>query len=307
MKPLLLNLHRTFLKALRLSASLFTLLAGSFAFGSAPPPNAPEWLEPYPPFKIAGPLYHVGSKDLAVYLITTPQGSILINSTLEENVPMIRANVEQLGFKLSDIKILLISHAHWDHCAASAEILRLTGAEYMVMDGDADVVESGGRSDFHYSDAPSTFYPPAKVDRVLRDSDTVELGGITLVAHRTAGHTRGCTTWALKISEAGRDYDAVIIGSPNVNEGFDLLNDPDYPHMANDYQRGFDVLKSLPCDLFLGAHGSYFNMLAKRGRENPGATNPFVDPEGYKKYVEGRERAFLNELAKQKVAAASVP
>ena len=293
-------LHRTLCR----SPLLVALAGGAFAFGAAPP-NAPEWLEPFPPFKIAGPLYHVGSKDLAVYLVATPQGSILINSTLEENLSMIRANVEQLGFKLSDIKILLISHAHWDHCAASAEIKRLTDAQYMVMEGDADVVESGGRSDFYYSDAPSTFYPPAKVDRVLHDGDVVELGGISLVAHRTAGHTRGCTTWALKVSEAGRDYDAVIIGSPNVNEGFDLLNDPDYPQMAADYANGFRLLKSLPCDLFLGAHGSYFKMLAKHAKVGPGTANPFVDPEGYKKYVAGRERAFLSELAKQKASAAA--
>lgn len=297
-----MQLTRIFQRMLCRSALSAALLGGVVAFGSAPP-NAPEWLEPYPPFKIAGPLYYVGSKDLAVYLITTPQGSILINSTLEENVPMIRANVEQLGFKFSDIKILLISHAHWDHCAASAQIKQLTGAEYRVMEGDVDVVESGGRTDFHYSDAPSTFYPPAKVDRVLRDGDVVELGGIALVAHLTPGHTKGCTTWALKVSEAGRDYDAVIIGSPNVNEGFNLLNDPDYPHMADDYARGFRVLKSLPCDLFLGSHGSYFNMLAKHARIGPGAANPFVDPEGYKNYVAGREKAFLDELAKQKASA----
>ncbi|HUG11143.1 MAG TPA: subclass B3 metallo-beta-lactamase [Opitutaceae bacterium] len=301
-----MQLTRIFQRILCRSALSAAVLGGVIAFGAVPP-NAPEWLEPYPPFKIAGPLYHVGSKDLAVYLITTPQGSILINSTLEENVPMIRANVEQLGFKFSDIKILLISHAHWDHCAASAQIKQLTGAEYMVMEGDADVVESGGRSDFHYSDAPSTFYPPAKVDRVLRDGDVVELGGISLVAHRTAGHTRGCTSWALKVSEAGRDYDAVIIGSPNVNEGFNLLNDPDYPNMADDYANGFRLLKSLPCDLFLGAHGSYFNMLAKHARLDSDTANPFVDPEGYKSYVARREKAFLNELAKQKQMAQSQP
>lgn len=271
--------------------------------GGAFAANHPAWTKPFPAFPIAGPLYHVGTTDLAVYLITTPEGGILINSTLEENVPLIRANVEQLGFRFSDIKILLISHAHWDHCAASAKIKELTGAAYMVMEDDVDVVESGGRADFNYGDAPSTYYPPAKVDRVLHDGDTVMLGGISLVAHRTAGHTKGCTTWAMQLTEGDRKLNAVIIGSPNVNEGYRLVDNPNYPRIADDYQRGFDVLHSLPCDLFLGAHGSYFGMLAKHARVAPGAANPFIDPDGYRKFVTKREQAFHDELARQRAAA----
>ena len=282
---------------------LVFLLVGVASIATAAIPDPPEWHEAYPPFHIAGPLYYVGTKDLAVYLIVTPEGSILINSTLEDNVPKIQASVEQLGFKFSDIKILLISHAHWDHCAASARIKELTGASYQVMDSDVSVVESGGRTDFEYGEMPATYFPPTKVDRVLHDSDKVELGGVTLVAHLTPGHTKGCTTWTMKVTDSGRELNAVIVGSPNVNEGFNLVNDPNYPDMAADYQRGFDVLKSLPCDLFLGAHGSYFGMLGKLKNPRADGANPFLDPDGYKKWIAEKEQAYLSELAKQKAAA----
>jgi metallo-beta-lactamase class B len=264
---------------------------------------SPDWTEPFPPFRIAGNLYYVGSRGLANYLITTPQGHVLINSDLEANVPLIRTSVEKLGFKFTDIKILLISHAHWDHDAGSAAIKRLTGARYMVMDADVPVVESGGKTDFEYSDDPTTPYPPAKVDRVLHDGDTVRLGDAELVAHLTPGHTKGCTTWTMKVQDAGKTYDAVIIGSPNVNPGYKLVGNAGYPQIAADYRRTFRVLKSLHCDLFLGAHGSYFDLDAKYARRQKNtAVNPFVDPAGYQHYVAESEHAFRAELAKQQAA-----
>src|ERR1700726_1885677 len=183
----------------------------------------PDWTEPFPPFRIAGNLYYVGTKGLANYLVTTLQGNILINSDLEANVPMIQASVEKLGFKFSDTKVLLISHAHWDHDAGSAKIKEMTGASYMVMDADVPVVESGGKTDFQYGNS-SFLYPPTKVDRVLHDGDEVKLGGAVLVAHLTPGHTKGCTTWTMKVEEAGKLYDVVIVGSPNVNDGYKLVN-----------------------------------------------------------------------------------
>src|SRR5450432_504651 len=198
--------------------------------------NDPTWTEPFPPFRIAGNLYYVGSKGLANYLITTPKGHILINSDLEANVPLIRASVEKLGFKFSDIKILLISHAHWDHDAGSATIKELTGAKYMVMDADVSVVESGGKSDFQYS-AAEYLYRPAKVDRVLHDGDEVKLGDAVLVAHLTPGHTKGCTTWTMKVTDGGKTYNVVIIGSPNVNPGYKLIHNDNYPQIAEDYER----------------------------------------------------------------------
>ena len=264
--------------------------------------NSPDWTEPFPAFRIAGNLYYVGSKGLANYLITTPQGHILINSDLEESVPLIRASIEKLGFKFSDVRILLISHAHWDHDAGSAAIKSLTGARYMVMDGDVSVVESGGTTDFQYGNNPATLYPSAKVDRVLHDGDEVKLGDATLVAHLTPGHTKGCTTWTMKVDEAGKTYDVVIVGSPNVNEGYKLVGNSSYPEIASDYERTFRVLKSLPVDFFLGAHGSYFDLETKYARLKAGATSPFIDPAGYKSYVADREKAFRTELAKQKAA-----
>src|SRR5262247_67572 len=228
--------------------SLWIMLLGAFVavIGSAgvlyAQANA-DWTEPFPPFKIAGNLYYVGSKGLANYLIATPQGHILINSDLEQNVPLIRASVEKLGFKFTDIKILLISHAHWDHNAGSALIKKLTGASYMVMDADAPVVESGGKTDFHYGSTPGSLYPATKVDRVLHDGDEVKLGDAVLVAHLTPGHTKGCTTWTLKVQENDKSYDVVIVGSPNVNPGYKLVNNAAYPQIAQDYERMFRVLK----------------------------------------------------------------
>jgi len=259
-----------------------------------------DWTEPFPPFKIAGNLYYVGSKGLANYLITTSEGHILINSDMEENVPLIRASVENLGFKFTDIKILLISHAHWDHDAASDTIKKLTGAKYMVMDADVSVVESGGKADFQYGNDPTTLYKPTKVDRVLRDGDEVKLGGTVLVAHLTPGHTKGCTTWTLKVAEGGKTYDVVIIGSPNVNPGYRLVNNTTYPRIAEDYQKTFKVLKSLSCDIFLGAHGNYFGLDTKYPRLKTEGLSVFVDPAGYKKYVEEKEQEFKKELAKQR-------
>jgi metallo-beta-lactamase class B len=259
-----------------------------------------DWTEPFPPFKIAGNLYYVGSKGLANYLITTSEGHILINSDMEENVPLIRASVENLGFKFTDIKILLISHAHWDHDAASDTIKKLTGAKYMVMDADVSVVESGGKTDFQYGNDPTTLYKPTKVDRVLRDGDEVKLGGTVLVAHLTPGHTKGCTTWTLKVTEGGKTYDVVIIGSPNVNPGYRLVSNTTYPRIAEDYQKTFKVLKSLSCDIFLGAHGNYFGLDTKYPRLKTEGLSVFVDPAGYKKYVEEKEEEFKRELAKQR-------
>ena len=248
----------------------------------------PDWHRRIPGFKLAGNLYYVGTADLAAYLITTPQGHILINGNFKEDVPAIRASIEGLGFKYADTKIILISHAHGDHDEGVGMIKSQTGARLMVMDADVAAVEST---------APGR--PAAKVDRVLHDRDTVELGGTTLTARLTPGHTPGCTTWTLPVAEGGRTLNAVIIGSPNVNAGYVLVNNRNYPQIAADYVKTFAVLKMLPVDLFLGAHGAYFNLQQKLPKMSAGGANPFVDPAGYKAYVAEREQAFEKELAKQ--------
>ena len=286
---------------------LIRLLTLLVLAGSVLAQNDPSWTEPFPPYKIVGNVYYVGSRGLASYLITTSQGHILINSSLESSVPLIRDSVEKLGFHFSDVKILLISHAHWDHAAGSVEVKRLTGAKYMVMDADVPVIESGGKDDFQYGNSPGTLYPPAKVDRVLRDGDEVMLGGAALTAHLTPGHTKGCTTWTLTAREGGKTYNVVIVGSPNVNPGYRLVNNPKYPQIAADYERMFRVLKQLPCDIFLGAHGNYYDMEAKYAKLKAGGANPFIDPDGYRNYVSEKEQAFRVELAKQTAAPEQRP
>ena len=288
---------------LRNIAAMVALTLCTWIATSARAQNAAGWTEPFAPFRIADNLYYVGSKGLASYLIATPKGHILINSDLEASVPLLQDSIAKLGFKITDVKILLISHAHWDHDAGSAAIKKLSGASYMVMEGDVPVVESGGKADFQYSSKPEWLYPPTKVDRVLHDGDEVKLGGTTLVAHLTPGHTKGCTTWTMKVKERGKSLDVVIVGSPNVNPGYKLVGNELYPKIAEDYERMFRVLRGLPCDIFLGAHGGYFGMDEKVPRMKAGAANPLVDPDGYKKFVAEKESAFRAELEKQKAAA----
>jgi metallo-beta-lactamase class B len=238
----------------------------------------PDWHRGIPGFRIAGNLYYVGTADLAAYLIVTPQGNILINGNFKEDVPAIRKSIEGLGFKYADTKIILISHAHGDHDEGVGLIKSDTGAKLMVMDADVADVEST---------APGR--PGAKVDRALHDRDTVELGGAKLTARLTPGHTRGCTTWTMQVA----------VGSPNVNAGYILVNNRSYPQIAGDYVKTFALLKTLPVDLFLGAHGAYFNLKEKLPKMSAGGPNVFVDPEGYKAYVAEREQAFEKELARQ--------
>ncbi len=283
-------------------AVIVVVVAVGFASGVSKPAQTTgqEFLVPFPEHHVIANIYFVGSSSLGIYLITTPQGHILVNAGLAASVPGIQKSVETLGFKFSDVKILLISHAHFDHDAGAARIKELTGAKYMVMDADVPVVESGGKEDFFYGQRKEMRYPAAKVERMLHDGDTVSLGGVVLTAHLTPGHTKGCTTWTMKLQEGGKSYDVVIVGSPNVNEGYKLVDNAGYPQIASDYERGFQVLKSLHCDVFLGAHGDYYGMEAKYARLKDSGTNPFIDPDGYKNYINEREAAFRAELAKQR-------
>jgi metallo-beta-lactamase class B len=261
--------------------------------------NPASWTAPFPPHHIAGNLYYVGSEDLTAYLIVTPQGNILINSGFDENVPLIEKSVAQLGFRFADIKILLISQGHNDHCASAALVKKLTGARYMVMDADVPVVESGGKEDFHYGADKTMWFPQTKVDRVLHDGDTVTLGGAVLTAHLTPGHNKGTTTWTMDEIEGGKTLHVVIVGGTTVNPGYKLVGNKAYPQIASDYHHGFQVLKSLPCDIFLGAHGVYYGLQTKYERWKRGDRNAFIDPEGYKSFIADRERAFEAELKRQ--------
>jgi len=249
----------------------------------------PDWHREFPAFRVAGNLYYVGTADLAVYLANTPQGNILINSAFPQDLPVIQRSIGKLGFKDSDTKIILISHAHDDHDGAVGQIKKQTGARLMVMEPDVTSVESL---------APGR--PGARVDRVLHDGDAVELGGAKLMARLTPGHTPGCTTWTMEVREGGRKLNAVIIGSPNVNPGYILVGNKNYPQIAEDYEKTFAVLLKLPVDIFLGAHGSYFGLKEKYEKRKTSNSNPFIDPAGYMAYVSERKDAFRKEWERQK-------
>jgi metallo-beta-lactamase class B len=249
--------------------------------------------KPFPPFKVMDNIYFVGTEDLGSFLITTPAGHILINSDFETTVPQIRSAVEKLGFKFTDIKILLGSHAHGDHMEGDALVKELTGAQVVVMDQDVPALS---RMTPHGK--------PHPMDRVIHDGEEVKLGGVTLVAHLTAGHTKGCTTWTLKAQEKGKTYNVVILGSIGVNPGYILVNNKDYPQIADDYVRGFKVLRALPCDVFLASHSRFYGMPEKYAKLKDGGPNPFIDPAGYRAHLDLQEKNFKEKLAEQQQAAA---
>lgn len=263
--------------------------------------NKADWVAPTAPFRISGNLYYVGSRDLAAYLITTPKGNILINANLVTSPPQIRASVEKLGFKWSDTKLLLSSQSHYDHAAGSAEVLKETGAKLMVMDGDVKVMEDGGVSDYDHT---LDRFTPVHVDRVLHDMDKVQLGGTTIVAHKTAGHTQGCTTWTMDTHESGRTLHVVIVGGMSWNPAVRLVSTPgkpaSYPGIEQDFQKTFATLNALPVDIFLGAHGVYFDFLGKMGRWPKEGDAVWIDPVGYHQAVNEKKAEFEAEVAKEK-------
>jgi metallo-beta-lactamase class B len=256
-----------------------------------------EWNRPFPPHHVIGNVYYVGSSFLASFLITTPEGHILINSGTEETVPLIQASVAKLGFKFADIKILLESHAHVDHVAGHALVRKLTGARVLAMAGDDSMIASGGAGDFQYEGKYR--WTPCPVDRVLHDGEMVTLGGVVLTARLTPGHTKGCTTWTFTAEEQGKPYHVVIVGSARANPGYRLVKNAKYSEIADDFKRTFRVLKSLECDVFLGAHGWYYGMEEKFAHLSENGTNPFVDPKGFRDFLARSEEAFLKELAAQ--------
>lgn len=247
----------------------------------------------FPPHRIIGNVYYVGTQSLGSFLVVTPEGNILIDSTYEANVPVIKKSIEDLGFKFSDTKILLGSHAHADHQEGDAIVKELTGAQVMAMAEDVPALEAmkpGGK--------------PHPIDRVLHDGDEVKLGGMTLIARLTPGHTRGCTTWTMKVQDGDKTYDVVIIGSMGVNAGTQLINNRTVPGIVDEYERGFKVMHSLPCDVPLGSHPAMYNLKEKYAKLGRGGPNPFIDPEGYKTEVAVEEAAFRQVLEQQQKAAA---
>jgi len=291
-------------------ATIFGLLivAVAVAIGAgAAHPDA----QPFPAYRIAGNLYYVGTNDITSYLVTTPAGHIVINEGYEETPALIRDSIEKLGFHVRDVKILLNGQAHFDHVAGLAAMQKLTGdiqaksasrfagAQVYSSAAEVPVLESGGKADFRFGNEYS--YPPVKVDRVVNDGDKVTLGGVTLVAHVTGGHSVGCTTWTMQVSDdAHKVYDVVIVGGTTINPGVTLLHNAKYPAVSDDFARTFRVLRSLHCDIFLGAHGGYYGMLAKYDRLKRGEPNPFVDPDGYRAHIDAAEKRYQDQLARER-------
>lgn len=266
-------------------------------------PTSRSWNQPVEPYRIVGNLYYVGAREITSYLITTPEGHILLDGGFVETAPIIEANIKKLGFKLADVKILLGSHAHFDHAGGLAELKRRTGAKFAAMDRDAPLLARGGKGDFLFGDKYP--FPPIQADRILHDGDTVTLGGTTLTAHLTPGHTMGNTTWTMKAKEGDRTYDVVFAASTSILPGVSLTNNPKYPEIAEDYAKTFRVLKSLPCDVFLSSHAWFFDGLGKADRLRKGAKeNPFIDPQGYRDYVAQYEKKFQEQLRQEREAAA---
>jgi metallo-beta-lactamase class B len=269
---------------------------------------------PFPPFRVIGNISYVGASDTAVYLVTTPEGHILINSGFAETLPLIRESLHKLGFRLEDVKVLLACHAHLDHVGGHAAIRRLTGAKIVMSRQDAEVLARGGRGDFLPTRDDVVDYPPARADRIVEDGQTVELGGLVLTAHLTPGHTRGCTTWTMTVDDAGTRRDVVFHGGTTILPGVRLVDNPKYPAIVADYERTFRVLEGLPCDVFLAPHGSQFGLVDKHRRLEAGEQpNPFIDPEGYRSFVKAAHDAFNRQLGRKpsgtapRAGAGSVP
>jgi metallo-beta-lactamase class B len=242
-------------------------------------PRDRSWNQPVEPFTIAGNLHYVGANEITSFLVTTPAGHIVLDAGFAETAPMILANIRKLGFKPEDVKFLLNSQAHYDHAAGFAELKRATGATLAVMVGDAELMARGGVKDFAFGDKYP--YPPIKPDRILHDGDTIELGGTTMKAVLTPGHTRGCTTWTMKAG--GKDV--VFVCSPTA-PGYDLSD----PKLVAQFRKSFAIWEALPCDIFLASHGSFFDLKAKAVTKN------FVDPDGYKRFIREARAAFEEQV-----------
>lgn len=260
-------------------------------------------VEAFGPFKIIGNIYYVGDRGNAVYLFTTPEGHILFDTGYPETAPIVRESVEKLGFRMRDIKIMINGHAHVDHVGGHALVKEMTGAQIVASELDAPVIESGARrGDFRGPRANP--WTPAKVDRIIKDGDTVSLGGVTLTAHHTPGHTLGNLSWTTTIEDGGRRLNVAIMPSIGVNQGVRIVNNPGNPTIIDQYQNTFRILKALPCDVFLSPHGRHYGLEAKYARMQAGAApNPFIDPAGCRQYVEAAEASFTKQLEEERRAA----
>jgi metallo-beta-lactamase class B len=271
-----------------------------------------KWEEPAEPLKIVGPLHFVGTRGLGAWLFATSEGLILLNTGMPSSGAMIAASIRKLGFRPEDIRILLNGHAHLDHAGALAELKRLSGAQLAIMREDVAAIEDGGKSDFHYgNDLEVMGFPPAKVDRVLGDGDTVRLGQVVLTALHTPGHTRGATTWMTELMDGGRAYVVVFPDGTSINPGYRVAKNPSYPGIEADFRRTLHRLEMLRPDIWFSHHPEGSDLEAKRKRAAAEGVKAWVDPEGYRRFVAKQRRAFEDvvdaELGVPKSAAAVKP
>ena len=277
-------------RMLTAAAALALIAAAPQATPALPSPAA--WTQPTAPFRIAGNIFYVGTRGLAAYLISTPKGLILLDATMEQNVPAIEANIKALGFKVSDVKILLNSHAHFDHAGGLAAMKRDTGASLAAMDRDVWALENGK----HFGDQNYVgTFTPVKVDRVLKDGDKVVLGGVTMTAVLTAGHTRGCTTWLTTVKFAGAVRNVVFPCSLSV-AGNRLMGNKSYPGIVEDYRASFKRMAAIKADIVLPAHPELAGVLDRQGGN-------WLAPDLLPKMVADAQAAFEAEYRKQSAIA----
>lgn len=283
----------------KINAQLRDSLAKSPPFFLETAKKALKWEEPVEPVKIAGPIYYVGTKGLASYLITTPKGHILLYTGMPSSGPMIEASIRKLGFKPEDIKIMLTGHAHIDHVGGHAYLQKLSGAQVVMMEQEKELIESGGKTDFHYGSYSQFLFDPVKVNRVIADGDVVKLGNIELTGRLTPGHTMGSTTWIMKIVVSGRTYKVVFPDGTSINPGYRLVNNPSYSGIADNYRKTFKILASLNPDIWLTSHAEAFNFAGKSMRAVKEGVNAWVDPPGYQIYVANQRKKFEDQVNKE--------
>jgi len=260
-----------------------------------------ELMKPVRPFRVLGNVHYVGANGISAFLLTTPDGHVLIDSGPVEMLPMLERNVEALGFHLADVKLLLNSHAHYDHCGGFAELKRRTGARVLASEADGAEMERGGLGDFAYGD--DYHFEPVTPDQRIGDGERVRLGGLSLTATLMPGHTRGCTTWSTRVEEAGRTYDVVFLCGLTVAP-FKLTNNPVYPAVAADARQSIARARSLRADVMLAAHGFWFDLTGRaarlaEARKRGDGTNPFVDPGQLGRHLDEVERDLDEALAAQ--------
>ena len=269
-----------------------SVLIGVFA--SLCPAQPGGWSRPFPGHRVIGNLYAVGTYDLGVFLITSDEGHILINTALEDSIPLIRRNIESVGFRFEDIKILLQMQAHWDHTAALAEIKQMTDAQMWATEDDAPALEDGGFSDPHFGGRVS--FKPVKVDKIIKDGEVIELGDIRLTVIDTPGHTAGSSSYAMTVYEGGRDYSVVIANMGTINQGKKLVVDPTYPGVAEDFAKTFRRQKAMQIDVWVAAHGGQYGLHDKYRPGQAYSPDTFVDPDGFRAAVERLEGLYLDQL-----------